>query len=72
MKIWIIILVIIYVVLKFVQNSLEHIFYTNKEEQEKYLFNQGVTDLSVTAGIVRILRFMDLIAVIILVLLYVL
>lgn len=72
MKTWIIILVVIYAVLKFVQNSLEHLFQTDEKEQVKYLLNHGVTNLSVMSGIVRILRFIDLIAVIILVLLYIL
>ena len=72
MKTWIIILVVVYLILKFAQVCVANYIRNDKTERLKYYFLEGATTLGVVHGILWILGVLDLIAAAALILIYIL
>ena len=72
MKTWIIILVIVYLVLKFAQVCVANYIRNDKTESLKYYFHNGETTLGAVHGILWVLGVLDLIAAATLILIYIL
>lgn len=72
MKTWIIILVVVYLVLKFAQVCVANYIRNDKIESFKYYFRDGVTTLGAIHGILWVLSVLDLIAAATLILIYIL
>ena len=51
MKIWIIVLAIVFVVLKLIQTGLKNYIKNDREESIKYYFSQGTSKLGIIHGI---------------------
>lgn len=72
MKTWIIILVVVYLVLKFAQVCVANYIRNDKIESFKYYFRDGATTLGAIHGILWVLSVLDLIAAATLILIYIL
>lgn len=72
MKTWIIILVVVYLVLKFSQVGVANYIRNDKTESIKYYFRNGETTLGAVHGILWVLSVLDLIAAATLILIYIL
>lgn len=72
MKTWIIILVVVYLVLKFAQVCVANYIRNDKTESLKYYFHNGETTLGAVHGILWVLGVLDLIAAATLILIYIL
>ena len=72
MKTWIIILVIVYLVLKFAQVCVANYIRNDKMESFKYYFRNGETTLGAVHGMLWVLGVLDLIATAALILIYIL
>ncbi len=72
MKTWIIILVVVYLVLKFAQICVANYIRNDKTESLKYYFHNGETTLGAVHGILWVLGVLDLIAAATLILIYIL
>ena len=72
MKTWIIILVIVYLVLKFAQVCVANYIKNDKTERLKYYFRDGATTLGAIYGLLWVLGVLDLIAAATLILIYIL
>lgn len=72
MKTWIIILVVVYMVLKFAQICVANYIKNDKTERLKYYFRDGVTTLGAVYGLLWLFSIIDLIAAAVLILIYIL
>ena len=72
MKTWIIILVVVYLVLKFAQTFVANYIRNDETERLKYYFRDGATTLGAIHGILWVLNVLDLIAAATLILIYIL
>ena len=70
MKTWIIILVVLFMVLKFAQMCVANYIRNDKTERLKYHFLDGATTLGVVYGLLGLFSTIDLIASVVLILIY--
>lgn len=72
MRTWIIILVIVYLILKFAQKCVANYIRNDEIERFKYYFRGGITTLGAVHGILWLLSIVDLITAVTLILIYIL
>ena len=72
MKTWIIILVVVYLVLKFAQTFVANYIRNDETERLKYYIRDGASTLGAIHGILWVLSVLDLIAAATLILIYIL